>query len=116
MMNKEPDVKISLICCGVLLLGAGLAHAEQAMTCRGTITSKQGEGLRVRTFRFEVDGVTGSDVADVLEKSKKIAQQRQNRAARSAPGVPFQRLSELDLQCTRGAEKFTVQRVLATAP
>jgi len=106
----------SKIAAAVLLLGIAPAQAQDQMVCRGTITSKQGSGLVVKTFRFEVSEVFGGEVGEVLEKCKKIAQQRQNKAARSAPGIPFQRFSEVELRCSRGAEQQTVKRLLQTAP
>ena len=107
----------SLLVSGALiLLLAGLAQAEDAVTCKGNITSKQGEGLLVKSFRFEVAGVTGSDLKDVLEQCKKIALQRQNKAGRANPGVGFRKSSDLDLECTRGTEKFQVRRALQTSP
>ena len=100
----------------LLILLMGVAHAEDAVVCKGNITSKQGEGMVVKTFRFEVSDVFGSDMKDVLEKCKKIAQQRQNKAARANPGAGFRKLSDLDLECTQGPEKFPLRRTLQTAP
>jgi hypothetical protein len=100
----------------LMVLSAGLAHAGEAVSCRGSITSKQGEGLVVKTFHFEVAEVTGSDLQDVLEKCKKIAQLRQNKAGRANPAVKFRIFSDLELDCTRGAEKFQVRRNLQTSP
>ena len=108
--------RLVLTSSALLVLLAGTAQGEEAVTCRGSITSKQGEGLVVKTFRFEVDGVTGSDLKDVLESCKKIALQRQNKAARANPAVAFRRFSDFDLDCSRGNEKFQVRRTLQTAP
>jgi len=108
--------RILLLSSALILLLAGLAQAEDAVTCKGNITSKQGEGLLVKSFRFEVADVAGSDLQDVLEKCKRIAQQRQNKAGRANPAVGFRKSSDLDLECTRGAEKFQVRRTLQTSP
>jgi len=99
----------------LILLLAGLARADDAVSCKGNITSKQGEGLLVKTFRFEV-AVAGSDLADLLDRCKKIALQRQNRAGHANPGVGFRKSSDLDLACTRGSETFPLRRTLQTAP
>jgi hypothetical protein len=108
----------SLLAAAALLLTIGClaAWAEEPLTCRGNIISKQGEGLVAKTFRFEVERVVGSDVQDVLEKCRKIALERQNKAARPNPGVPFVRFSNLELECTKGSERIQVQRTLKTAP
>jgi hypothetical protein len=100
----------------LLLLLASSAQAEDPVTCKGSITSKQGQGLVVKTFRFEIEGVTGSDTMDVLEKCKKITLQKQNRAARANPALGFRRFSDVDLDCTKGTEKFQVRRTLQTGP
>lgn len=104
-----------LLVCTALLLMAGVAHAGE-ITCKGSITSIQGEGLVARPYRFDVSGVTGSDVMAVLEKCKKLAQQGQNQAARKNPGGNFRKFSNVDLLCVQGAESFTVKRALQTAP
>ena len=96
-----------------LLLMATAAGAEE-ITCRGNIISIQGEGMVARKHRFEVDGITGTDLNVVLEKCKKIAQERQNRMARKSPAGNFRGPSDLELQCTQGSEKFEVRRVLNT--
>ena len=108
--------KLLVTCSTLFLLTAGLAQAEEALTCRGSITSKQGEGLKVQTFRFDVTNVAGKDMKEMLENCKKIAQQRQNKAGRANPAVRFKKFSDLDLNCTRGAENFQVRRTLQTAP
>ena len=100
----------------VVLLWSGVAGAEDGLSCKGSITSKQGEGMVVRSFRFEISGVTGADLNEVLGKCQKIALQKQDKAGRANPGVPFQRFSDLDLQCSKGAEKFPVRRSLKTSP
>ena len=100
----------------LFLLLAGVAHAEEAVICRGSITSKQGEGIKVQTFRFDVSDVTGRDMRDLLENCKKIALQRQNKAGHAHPAVRFKKFSDLDLDCIRGVEKFQVHRTLQTAP
>jgi len=107
-------IRTSMATAAGILLFAGLAQAQDAVTCKGVITSKQGQGLVVKTFRFEVGEVTGSDVQDVLEKCKKIALQRQNKAARPNPGIAFGNVSDVDLTCTKAKERFTVQRSLQT--
>ena len=103
---------------GVLfILLAGVAQADEAVTCKGNITSKQGEGMVVKTFRFEVADVTGVDLNDVLEKCKKIAQGGQNKAGRANPALAFRKFSDLDLQCSNGSSgKFQVRRTLQTRP
>jgi hypothetical protein len=100
----------------LLILLMGVAHAEDAVVCKGNITSKQGEGMVVKTFRFEVSDVFGSDMKDVLEKCKKIAQQRQNKAGRANPAVGFKKFSDLDLECIQGGQKLLVRRTLQTSP
>lgn len=100
----------------LLLLLAGFAHAEEIITCKGSITSKQGEGLVNRTFRFEVADLTGSDIKGVLDNCKAIARQRQNKAGRSNPAERFRKFSEVDLECSRGTEKFQIRRTLQTGP
>lgn len=100
----------------LLLLLAPFAHAEQAITCKGSITSIQGEGLVTRTFRFEVADVTGSDLKGVLDRCKNIVQQRQNRAGRANPAEKFRKFSDVELECRQGTEKFQVRRTLQTGP
>lgn len=95
------------------LLLASAAGAEE-ITCRGNIISIQGEGLVARKHRFEVSGVTGNDVNEVVEKSRKIAKERQNKAARRNPGGNFRNLSDLELECTKGTEKFEIRRLIKT--
>jgi hypothetical protein len=103
---------------GTLLLALGClpAWADEPLVCRGNIIAKQGEGLVARTFRFEVERVVGSDLKEVLEKCRKIALERQNRAARPNPGVPFGRFFDLELECSKGSEKSQVRRTLKTGP
>ena len=108
--------KVLIASSALLLLLAGLVHAEDSVSCRGTVTSKQGEGLVFKSFRFEVSDVSGSDMNDVLEKCKKIVQQRQNKAGRANPAVGFRKFSDLDLDCTQGPRKFQVRRTLQTGP
>ena len=98
----------------LLLLLTGMAHAEDTVSCGGSVTSKQGEGLVFKSFRFEVSEVAGSDMNDVLEKCKKVVQQRQNRAGRANPALGFRKFSDLDLDCTQGTRKFQVRRTLQT--
>jgi hypothetical protein len=86
------------------------------LLCHGTITSIQGEGLVAKTHRFEVESVGGSDLESVIDKCKKIAQDKQNRAARKNPGGNFRPFSELDLQCQQDGQKTTVRRSVKTAP
>jgi hypothetical protein len=100
----------------LLLLLAGFAQAEEAITCKGNIISKQGEGLVVRTFRFEVSDVTGSDINGVLDNCRKIVQQRQNKAGRANPATKFRKFSDVELECVQGPEKFQVRRTLQTGP
>lgn len=97
----------------ILLLLAATAGAEE-IVCRGSIISTQGEGIVARKHRFEVDEVTGPDIPAVLQQCKKIALERQARAARRNPGGNFRSLSEVELQCRKGAEKFEVRRTLQT--
>ena len=106
--------KIVMISVALWLL-AGTAQAEE-ITCRGNIFSVQGEGLVNRTHRFEVTEVTGSDVLAVLEKCRKIAQERQKKAARRNPAGNFRKFSDIDLQCVKGSEKFQLRRTLQTGP
>jgi len=96
------------------LLLAATAGAEE-LVCKGNIISTQGEGLVARKHRFEVSGVTGNDLTAVLEKCRKIARERQGRAARKNPGGSFRKFSEIELECTKGAEKLEVRRTLQTA-
>lgn len=104
--------KITLLS-AALLFWAGAAQAEE-LTCKGSITSIQGEGLVTRTHRFEVAEVTGTDLAAVLDKCRKIAQERQNRAAGKNPGVAFRKLSDVNLECSKGLEKIQVRRSMQT--
>ncbi|MBJ6802030.1 hypothetical protein [Geomonas propionica] len=97
----------------LLLIWAGSAGAEE-LICRGNIVSTQGEGIVARKHRFEVADVTGDDVQAVLEKCKKIALERQARAARKNPGGNFTSTSDVELQCVKGAEKIEVRRRLPT--
>lgn len=99
----------------VFVLMAGAAGAEEVI-CNGNIISTQGEGMVARKHRFEVSGVSGSDVIAVLEKCKQIARERQGRAARKNPGGSFRRSSEIELKCTQGDKQFEVRRTLQTAP
>jgi hypothetical protein len=105
----------SLVLCAAVLLMAGTAHAEE-ITCKGSITSIQGQGLVARPQRFDVPGVTGSDIIAVLEKCKKIARESQNQAARKNPGGSFRKFSNVELQCVQGQQTFSVKRALQTAP
>jgi hypothetical protein len=105
----------SLILSAAFLLLAGAVEAEE-ITCKGSINSVQGEGLVNRTHRFEVADVTGSDVMAVLDKCRKIAQERQNRAARKNPAGNFRKFSDINLECVKGAEKFQLRRTLQTGP
>ena len=95
-----------------LLLTSAVGAEE--ITCKGNIISIQGEGMVARKHRFEVSGVTGYDVNEVLGKSRKIAQERQNRAARKNPAGNFRKMSDLELECTRGSERFEVRRIIKT--
>jgi hypothetical protein len=108
-------VRKTVIMAALLLLVAGGIQAEELITCKGDITSIQGEGLVTRTHRFEVTDVTGSYLAVVLEKCKKIAQERQNRAARKSQTGNFRRFSDVQLDCVKGSEKFEVRRSIQTA-
>jgi len=95
------------------LLLASAAGAEE-ITCRGNIISIQGEGLVARKHRFEVSGVTGNDVNQVVENCRRIAVERQNKAARRNPGGNFRKFSDLELECTKGTEKFEIRRLIKT--
>jgi hypothetical protein len=97
----------------VIALWAGAVRAEE-VSCKGNITSVQGEGMVTQSYRFEVAEVTGSDIAAVLDKCKKIAQERQNRAARKNPAQRFRKFSQIDLTCVRGTEKFPLKSTLQT--
>ena len=108
-------MKKSAMLTAVTLLLAGTVQAE-VITCKGIITSIQGEGLVNRTHRFEVADVTGTDVTAILERCRKIARDRQNRAARTNPASRFRKFSDIDLQCVKGGETFEVRRSLQTAP
>ena len=107
-------MKKPLIVTAILLM-ATAAGAER-ITCQGNIVSTQGEGMVAKKHRFEVSDVTGKDVAEVLEKCKKIALERQNRAAKKSPAETFRKFSDLELQCKQGAEKLEVRRLLQTRP
>ncbi|MBJ6748940.1 hypothetical protein [Geomonas anaerohicana] len=98
---------------GILLLLAGTAGAEE-LVCRGNIISTQGEGIVARKHRFEVADVTGDDVQAVLEKCRKIALERQGRAARKNPGGNFTASSDVELQCSKGTERIEVRRRIQT--
>ncbi|ACH37292.1 hypothetical protein Gbem_0261 [Citrifermentans bemidjiense Bem] len=97
----------------ILLLTAGAAQAEE-LVCQGNIVSTQGEGIVARKHRFEVSGIAGADIGAVLEQCRKIALERQVRAARKNPGGSFRRISEVELECTRGPEKTKVRRNIQT--
>ncbi|WP_026842816.1 hypothetical protein [Citrifermentans bremense] len=97
----------------ILLLMAGAAQAEE-LVCQGDIVSTQGEGIVARKHRFEVSGIAGADIGAVLEQCRKIAVERQVRAARKNPGGSFRRISEVELECTRGSEKTKVRRNIQT--
>ncbi len=99
----------------LLLLLTGTARGEEIF-CRGNIISTQGEGIVARKHRFEVADVTGSDVNAVLAQCRIIARERQARAARKNPGGNFRAISEVELHCTRGTERFEVRRSLQTLP
>lgn len=103
-----------IIVVAALLIATPAAAGE--ISCKGNIISTQGEGLVARKHRFEVSDVTGSDLAAVLEKCKKIAQERQARAARKNPAGNFRKISDVELTCTKEEEKFEVRRTLQTAP
>lgn len=105
----------SVIMAALFLLVAGGIQAEELITCKGDITSIQGEGLVARTHRFEVTDVTGSDLMVVLDKCKKVAQERQNRAARKSQAGNFRPVSNVQLECMKGSEKFEVRRTIQTA-
>ncbi|MBU5612101.1 hypothetical protein [Geomonas azotofigens] len=96
-----------------LLSLSGTAGADE-LVCRGNIISTQGEGIVARKHRFEVTDVAGSDIQAVLETSKKIALERQARAARKNPGGNFTAFSDVELQCSKGTEKIEVRRRLQT--
>jgi hypothetical protein len=108
-------VQKSVIMAALFLLVAGGVQAEELISCKGDITSIQGEGLVARTHRFEVTDVTGSDLLVVLEKCRKIAQERQNRAAQKSQAGNFRPVSNLQLECLKGTEKFEVRRSINTA-
>lgn len=108
-------MRYSSMACAVLLLVAGAAQAEDVI-CKGSITSVQGEGLVARSHRFEVFDLAGSDLVAVLEQCRTIAQEKQNRAARKSPGGAFRKVSQIDLECSKGGEKFQVRRSIQTGP
>ena len=87
----------TLTCSALLILLAVTASAEEAVTCKGSITSKQGEGMVVKTFRFDVTDVSGSDMKDMLERCKSIALQKQNKAGHANPALKFRKFSDLEL-------------------
>lgn len=97
----------------VVLLAAGAAGAED-LVCQGNIFSTQGEGIIARKHRFEVSGIAGADIGAVLEQCRKIALERQGRAARKNPGGSFRRMSEVELECTQGSEKTQIHRSIQT--
>lgn len=113
MTNRWNLIKVLVV--GASTLSAGAAGADE-IVCRGNIVSTQGEGMVARKHRFEVSGVSGGDVMAVLEQCRKIAQERQARAARKNPGGNFRKVSEVELQCTRGTEQFEVKRTIQTGP
>lgn len=100
----------------LLLLAAGFAQAEPAITCKGNITSTQGEGMVTRTYRFEVADITGGDIQEVLDNCGKITRQRQHKAGRAKPADIFRKFSQVELECTQGSRKFQVRRTLRTGP
>ncbi|MBJ6726474.1 hypothetical protein JFN93_17320 [Geomonas sp. Red875] len=93
-----------------ILLCAASASADDDLVCNGTITSIQGEGMVARTYRFDVQNVTGSDVQDVLEKCKKIAADRQGKLYRKDASLFFRKNSQVELECRKGVEKLNVRR------
>ena len=95
-----------------LLFWAATVQAEE-VTCKGDITSVQG-GLVSRTYRFDVPSVNGGDMMAILEQCKKMAQERQNRAARKNPGGKFRKFSYIDLNCAKGSQKFQIRQTLET--
>jgi len=92
------------------LVVPGIAGAEQAMVCKGEITSIQGEGLVARTHRFEVPELAGADVQEILEKTKKIASEKQGKAFRKNASLRFRKNAEVNLECRKGEEQFQVKR------
>lgn len=114
-MTRSSFLSLSFIVLAGVAVSVGTGLAGE-MDCKGTITSVQGEGLVARTHRFEVESVSGSDLASVMEKCKKIAQDKQNRAARKNPGGNFKPLSEVDLQCVQDGQKTAVRRSIKTTP
>jgi hypothetical protein len=104
---------IKTVVTAILLFTSGAAGAED-LVCQGNIFSTQGEGIVARKHRFEVSGVTGADIGAVLEQCRKIALERQARAARKNPGGSFRRMSEVELECTRGSEKTQIRRSIQT--
>ncbi|HJV33513.1 hypothetical protein [Geomonas sp.] len=110
--------RTAMLSCILLAASAVSPLAARAgeMVCHGTITSTQGEGLVARTHRFEVESVAGSDLSSVLEKCKKIAQDKQNRAARKNPGGNFKPFSDIDLQCQQDGQMTAVRRSITTTP
>lgn len=98
----------------VLMLTASAAAAAD-MICNGDIVSIQGEGMVARKHRFEVS-VTGRDVAEILEKCRKIALERQERAAKKSAAGRFRGISDLALDCMQDGNKLVVRRRLQTRP
>lgn len=94
----------------LLLLGQGVARAEVETSCKGNIASVQGEGMVARSYRFEVERVAGTDLQEILGKCRKIAAEKQARMSRKNPGPPFRRFADLELECRKGGESFTVKR------
>jgi len=104
----------SIVIGAALALSAGAVQAEE-ISCKGNITSIQGEGLVHMTHRFEVE-VKGNDVAAILDQCRQIALDRQNRAARQNPGGAFRKNSDVNLQCVQGGATFAVKRLIQTQP
>lgn len=107
--------RLLLVCAISLAVLAERAGAEE-IVCKGSVTSIQGEGLIARTHRFEIEGVGGSDLNAVIDRCRKIARERQNRAAGRNPGASFKPLSALDLQCVQDGRQIAVRRTIRTAP
>jgi len=114
-IHRATTLTRSLILSATFLLVTGAVQAEELL-CQGSITSIQGEGLVNRTHRFELSGLRGADVAAVIEKSRKIALQRQDKALRKGPYGNFRQLSTLDLECLSGSQKLQIQRTIKTRP
>ena len=77
----------SLLLTSLLLLSAAGTAGAEGLICHGNILSTQGEGIVARKHRFEIADVTGVDVQSVLEQCRKIALERQARAARHETGL-----------------------------